>query len=221
MNTAIIVAAGSGTRFGSEIPKQFLEIHGKPIIVHTIERFEACEAIDEIVLVLAVSEIERFSRDFPKIKTIVAGGRTRADSVLNGLRAANGHTEIVAVHDGARPLVSVREIERVVSAAEEYGAACLVAPVTDTIKEFSGGIVTGTLDRRMLRRALTPQAFRIDILREAFTGVELHDAFTDECSLVERLGHEIAAVEGSLRNIKITHPDDLKIAEVFLAKNKF
>lgn len=216
MNTAIIVAAGSGTRFGSETPKQFLEIKGKPLVVHAIERFADSAMIDEIVLVVPLTEIKRFEGRHPKVVKVVAGGKTRAESVRNGLDAISIETGIVAVHDGARPLVSVKEIDRVIDAAIEYGAACLVGCVTDTIKEYHGGLVTGTLDRRSLRRALTPQAFRAEILHEAFESVQPTELVTDECSLVERLGHEVAAVEGSPRNIKITHPDDLKIAELFL-----
>lgn len=216
MNTAIIVAAGSGTRFGSETPKQFLEIKGKPLVVHAIERFADSAMIDEIVLVVPLTEIKRFEGRHPKVVKVVAGGKTRAESVRNGLDAISIETGIVAVHDGARPLVSVKEIDRVIDAAIEYGAACLVGCVTDTIKEYHGGLVTGTLDRRSLRRALTPQAFRAEILHEAFESVQPTELVTDECSLVERLGHEVAAVEGSPRNIKVTHPDDLKIAELFL-----
>lgn len=218
MNTAIIVAAGSGTRFGSEIPKQFLEINGKPVVVHAMERFASSDLIDEIVLVVPPAEIKRFEGKHDKLAKVVAGGRTRAESVRSGLEAINVETGIVAVHDGARPLVSVKEIDRVINAAIENGAACLVGCVTDTIKEFDSGLVTGTLDRRGLRRALTPQAFRAEILHEAFAALEATEQITDECSLVERLGHEIAAVEGSPRNIKITHPDDLIIAAALLNK---
>lgn len=216
MNTAIIVAAGSGTRFGSEIPKQFLEIHGKPVVGYAIDRFSESELIDEIVLVVSASEVARFEGKYPKVVRVVAGGKTRAASVRNGLDVISIETGIVAVHDGARPLVSLKEIEAVVNAAVEDGAACLVGCVTDTIKEYHQGVVTGTLDRRTLRRALTPQAFRAEILHEAFAAVEPDESVTDECSLVERLGHEVTAVQGSPRNIKITHPDDLKIAELFL-----
>lgn len=185
-------------------------------MVHAIERFADSAMIDEIVLVVPLTEIKRFEGRHPKVVKVVAGGKTRAESVRNGLDAISIETGIVAVHDGARPLVSVKEIDRVIDAAIEYGAACLVGCVTDTIKEYHGGLVTGTLDRRSLRRALTPQAFRAEILHEAFESVQPTELVTDECSLVERLGHEVAAVEGSPRNIKVTHPDDLKIAELFL-----
>lgn len=221
MNTAIIVAAGSGTRFNSEIPKQFVELAGKPLIVHTIERFEEANSIGSIVVVFSydwIDEFESLNKEFgfPKIERIVTGAPTRAGSVRNGLGAVNSDTEVVAVHDGARPLVTPEEIDATVSKAAEFGAACLVAPVTDTIKTIRGGEIAATLDRTQLRHALTPQAFRVDVLRKAFEGAQLSESVTDECYLVEKLGHPIAIVEGSPRNIKVTQPDDLKVAEVFL-----
>jgi 2-C-methyl-D-erythritol 4-phosphate cytidylyltransferase len=224
MNTAIIVAAGSGARFNSDDPKQFIELHGRPLLVHTIERFEQCAAVDTIVLVLPADRIDSFGRSIEefglkKVSAVVKGGATRAESVWNGLNAIDARTKIVAVHDGARPLVSVEEIDRTVKKAEQVGAACLVAPVTDTIKSIRGNEITATLDRNKLRRALTPQAFRVDVLRKAFDGVELDESVTDECYLVEDLGHPIAIVEGSPRNIKITHQEDLILAEALMKKN--
>ena len=213
---AIIVAAGSGSRFGSDTPKQFLEINGKPVIAHTIERFEAAPSVDSIVVVLAADRAAAFDRSpFRKISSVIAGGDSRAVSVRNGIDALGGDTGIVAVHDGARPLVTVAEIEAVIAKSKEAGAACLVAPVTDTIKSVRGGEIAATLDRDKLRRALTPQAFKIEVLRSAFENADL-SAATDECYLVEKLGHPIAIVEGSPRNIKITHPEDLILAEAFL-----
>lgn len=222
MNVAIIVAAGSGTRFGSTVPKQFHEILGKPLLIHTLERFCFCPAIDEIVLVLSAEEIENFRNiaekfKLKKLSVIVSGGATRAASVLNGLNAIDGESvEIVAVHDGARPLVTVEEIALTIETARETGAACLVAPVTDTIKEVADGKIVGTIDRAKLRRALTPQCFRYEILRRAFAENEIGDAATDECFLVESLGCEIAVVEGSARNIKVTTPEDFILAESLL-----
>ena len=215
--TAIIVAAGAGSRFKSDTPKQFLEINGKPVIVHTLERFQAAPSIDSIVLVLSEGQANAFDAEaVSKLEKVVAGGETRAHSVLNGLNAVNADTEIVAVHDGARPLVTVDEIEATIAKAKETGAACLTAPVTDTIKSVRGGEIAATLDREKLCRALTPQAFKIEVLRSAFEGVDLNDSVTDECYLVEKLGHPIAIVEGSSRNIKITHPEDLILAEALL-----
>jgi len=222
MNTAIIVAAGSGTRFGAEKPKQFLEIHGKPIIIHTLERFENCAVIDEIILVLPIDEIENFQiniekYNLKKLAKIVAGGETRAESVLNGLNAIDaGLTEIVAVHDGARPLVTAREIAQTIEKARKTGAACLVAKVTDTIKEVTDGKIVGTIDRANLRRALTPQCFRFEILQKAFAPENFNASATDECFLVEKADFAIAFVDGSAKNIKITTREDYAFAEVLL-----
>jgi 2-C-methyl-D-erythritol 4-phosphate cytidylyltransferase len=211
--TAIIVAAGTGSRFKSDTPKQFLDLAGKPVIVRTLERFQHAESIDSIVLVLSGDRIDESDFAFSKLVKVVAGGATRAESVLNGLNAA-ADADIVAVHDGARPLVTTDEIDRTVAKAKEMGAACLVAPVTDTIKSIRGNEISGTLDRNKLRRALTPQAFKIEVLRRAFEMGEADEDATDECFLVEKLGHPIAFVEGSARNFKITNPDDLRLAEM-------
>ena len=223
MNVAIIVAAGSGKRFGSEKPKQFVEIYCKPLIIHTLERFEDCSSIDEIILVLPASEIENFKENagkfnLTKLKNIIAGGETRAESVYKGLKAISGKAEIVAVHDGARPLVSTEEIAATVEKASETGAACLVAVVSDTIKQVSNGKISGTIDRAKLRRALTPQCFHFEILQKAFAEADLSETVTDECFLVEKAGYEIAIVEGSTKNIKITTPEDLLLAEMFLKR---
>lgn len=215
--TAIIVAAGSGTRFKSDTPKQFSKLKGKPVIEHVLERLEAAPSVDAIVLVLSSESVLAVDGTrFRKISKVIAGGATRAESVANGLANVTEDTEIVAVHDGARPLVTVDEIERTIEAARRTGAACLVAPVTDTIKTILGDEIVSTLDRTKLRRALTPQAFRIEVLRRAFEGVDLDDTITDECYLVERLGHPIAIIEGSPQNIKITHAEDLALVETLL-----
>lgn len=224
MNTAIIVAAGSGQRFGGGQAKQFVPIHGKPLIIHTLERFVSCAFVDEVVLVLSEAGREEFAEinfkfQISNLRSVVEGGATRAESVRNGIDALDAETTgIVLVHDGARPLVTVDEITRVIEQAESTGAACLVAEVTDTIKSISGGEITRTLDRAKLRRALTPQAFRYEVLRRAFEGADLTEDVTDECYLVERLGHPISVVEGSPLNIKITRPEDLIFAEAILSE---
>ena len=225
MNTAIIVAAGSGTRFGGDTPKQFLEIGGKPLLIHTLEKFQTCAEIDEIVLVLAKSEITNFQKiaanyNLTKLKNIVAGGKTRAESVFNGLKRVNNSAKIVAVHDGARPFVTCEEISATIEKAKEIGAACLVGKVTDTIKKIADGKIVTTIERTNLRRALTPQTFRREILQRAFANADLNESATDECFLVEKLGQEIAIVEGSAKNIKITTREDWKFAEIFLKENE-
>ena len=206
--TAIIVAAGTGSRFKSTTPKQFLELAGKPVIAHAIDRFQSASSIDAIVVVLAADRVSGFLHTADKLFAVVAGGATRAESVMHGLNAV-GVADIVAVHDGARPFVTPDEIDRTVAKAAATGAACLVAPVTDTIKTVCGDEISGTLDREKLRRALTPQVFKKEILQRAFELGDLSEAVTDECYLVEKLGRPIAFVEGSPRNIKITHPEDL------------
>lgn len=225
MNVAIVVAAGKGSRLGGNRPKQFLEFGGIPVIIHTLRQFERCPEINDIVVVLPAGETDAFlsfAHEFglQKLTRAVAGGETRAQSVQRGL-AVISEAEIVAVHDGVRPFVTPDEIGQVVSAACATGAAILVAPVPDTIKEIKAGRVTGTLPRANLRRALTPQCFRLDILKRAYQTLGEVEAAgseaTDDSLLVERLGVEIVAVEGSARNIKITQEEDLVLAEAILS----
>jgi 2-C-methyl-D-erythritol 4-phosphate cytidylyltransferase len=223
MNVAIIAAAGQGTRMGGKRAKQFLELAGIPIIIHTLKRFEQCEVIQEIIVVLPAQESAEFlsladKYGLPKLAKVVPGGITRAESVLRGLRAVREATaEIVAVHDGVRPFVTPEEITRTVEAARVHEAAILVAPVTDTIKEVEREQVERTLNRGQVRRALTPQCFRYSLLCRAYEQADVLDPeLTDDSVLVERLGTRVAIVEGSPRNIKITQPQDLAIAEVLL-----
>jgi 2-C-methyl-D-erythritol 4-phosphate cytidylyltransferase len=228
MNVAIVVAAGKGTRLGGNRPKQFLELDGIPVIIHTLRQFERCREINEVVIILPAEETDTFlsfAKEFGLNKPwqAVAGGTTRAQSVQRGLTTI-GEAEVVAVHDGVRPFVTPEEIDRVVAAARVTGAAVLVAPVADTIKEIEGDRVVRTLRRAQLRRALTPQCFRFDILKRAYDQLAEVEAegieVTDDCLLVERLGVEIVAVEGSARNIKITQEEDLVLAQAFLKRFK-
>jgi len=224
MNIAIIAAAGAGTRMASDRPKQFLLLAGTPVIVHTLKVFEQCESIHEVILVLPAAESAGFLAlagkfGLRKVARVLPGGVTRADSVKRGLIAIRAATaEIVAVHDGVRPFVTTEEIDATVAAAQAGGAAILVAPLTDTIKQVSDRGVEKTLDRRGLRRALTPQCFRYELLRNAYQQADVNDpSLTDESALVEQLGHRVNIVEGSARNIKITTVEDLAIAEAILA----
>jgi 2-C-methyl-D-erythritol 4-phosphate cytidylyltransferase len=223
MNIAIIAAAGTGSRMASNRPKQFLQLAGTPIIFHTLKPFELCDSIQEVIVVLPAAESAAFLAQagksrLRKLTRVVPGGATRADSVKRGLMSIRAATaEIVAVHDGVRPFVTVEEIDETVAAARRDGAAILATPVTDTIKVIDGDTVVETLARQHLRQALTPQCFRYDLLREAYDVADVTDpALTDESALVERLGHKVTIVEGSPRNIKITTPRDLLIAETFL-----
>lgn len=222
MNVSIIVAAGSGTRFGADKPKQFLNIGGKPLLIHTLEKFQNCNSIDEIVLILSENEIGNFQKtlqnfQISKLSKIIAGGKTRAESVRNGFFSLDSEkTKIVAVHDGARPFVLSEEITETILKAEKNGAVCLVAPVFDTIKKVSGGKIIETIDRNILRRALTPQTFRFEILQKAFSDENFDPNATDECFLVEKAGNEIFFIDGSPKNIKITTKEDFDLAESFL-----
>jgi 2-C-methyl-D-erythritol 4-phosphate cytidylyltransferase len=223
MNIAIIAAAGAGTRMASDRPKQFLQLAGKPVIFHALQPFEECESINEVIVVLPAAESAGFlslagKYGLRKVSRVVPGGVTRADSVKRGLMAIRSATaKIVAVHDGVRPFVTVEEISRTVEAARLHGAAILVAPATDTIKQVSEQRVVKTLGRAGLRRALTPQCFQYELLRQAYQHADVNDPLlTDESALVEQLGKPVSVVEGSSRNIKITTSSDLLIAEALL-----
>ncbi|HEX8844258.1 MAG TPA: 2-C-methyl-D-erythritol 4-phosphate cytidylyltransferase [Pyrinomonadaceae bacterium] len=223
MNVAIIAAAGQGTRVGGKQPKQFLEIAGTPVIIHTLKKFEQCAAIHEVIVVLPARDTAKFLAEagkyhLGKLARVVPGGATRAESVRRGLQAVRATTaEIIAVHDGVRPFVTPDEIERTVRAARESGAAVLTAPVVDTIKEIEGGRILRTIERTRLRRALTPQCFRYELLRRAYEQpAELLISATDDSSLVEALGVQVESVEGDARNIKITRPEDITLAEILL-----
>lgn len=226
MNVAIIVAAGRGTRAGGEGPKQFRALAGIPLLVHTLRQFEECAAVTEIVLVAPVRETNFHLSSGPyelrKLARVVEGGATRTESVWRGLQTLNdARTRIVAVHDGVRPFVTPTEIERTIRAAEETGAAVLCAPVIDTIKLIEGERIARTLPRETLRRALTPQCFRYELLRRAYeraraAGVEA----TDDSALIELSGAEVALVEGDARNIKITRPEDFALAEILMKESR-
>ncbi|HYE66829.1 MAG TPA: 2-C-methyl-D-erythritol 4-phosphate cytidylyltransferase [Pyrinomonadaceae bacterium] len=223
MNVAIIAAAGQGTRLGAGRAKQFLELAGTPIIIHTLRRFEQCVDIQEIVLVLPAQDAAGFlaltgKYELRKLSRVVPGGATRAESVWRGLQAVRPATaEIIAVHDGVRPFVTPDEISRTVRAAQVSGAAILTAQATDTIKEVENGRVTRTLARAQLRHALTPQCFRYALLRRAYEQeVDRMADATDDSALVEQLGATVTVVEGDQRNIKITRPEDIALAEMIL-----
>jgi 2-C-methyl-D-erythritol 4-phosphate cytidylyltransferase len=223
MNVAIIAAAGQGKRLGGKRAKQFLELAGTPIIIHTLKRFEQCASVDEIFVVLPAEDAAGFLTlaaryGLCKLRRVVAGGATRAESVWRGLQAVRAATaRIVAVHDGVRPFVTPEEISRTIEAADECGAAILTTAATDTIKEVEEGRVRRTLVRADLRHALTPQCFRYALLRRAYEEAgDLSAEMTDDSALVERLGAPIRVVEGDARNIKITRPSDIALAEILL-----
>ena len=225
MNVAIIAAAGEGKRMAGSRPKQFLELAGAPILFHTLKAFECCDVIQEYIVVILPQEASHFidlsgKYGLRKLAKVVPGGSTRAESVLKGLQSIREATaEIVVVHDGVRPFVTSNEIAQTVEVAEKVGAAILVSKPVDTVKEVSGERVVKTLRRENLRHALTPQSFRYALLRQAYEQVDVFDPqLTDESSIVERLGIEVATVEGSTRNIKITREEDLIIAEAIMSQ---
>jgi 2-C-methyl-D-erythritol 4-phosphate cytidylyltransferase len=215
--SAIIVAAGTGKRFGE--PKQFAYLRGKPVLEWTLERFEAHAEVDALVLVLPDEEdLKHYRMRYPKIVDIVRGGERRQDSVWQGFRLLSASApEVVLVHDGARPLVGADLISRVIATALADGAAVPVLPLEETIKEVREGRIAGTVDRTFLARAQTPQGFRYDVLKKALDAAR-RDRFcgTDEAALAERVGIPVTAVPGDPRNIKITTPVDIKISEALL-----
>ena len=226
---ALVPAAGMGKRMGAGINKQYLELGGMPILARTLRIFEDAPFVDRIVVVMPTDEIgfcreqvvERYG--FRKVSQIVAGGKERQQSVLNGLRALDGCAEddIVLIHDGVRPFVPPHVVLRSIEVAREQDGALVAVPVKDTVKVVEAGIVTATPPRETLWLAQTPQAFRYGVIRAAH---EIADAEqflgTDDASLVERLNDKVQVVIGDYRNIKITTPEDLVLAEAFLAAAK-
>lgn len=222
---AIIPAAGSGARLGG-VKKQFLELNGKPILVHTLQQFEFCPDVDEIAIAVPevdIAETERLISRYRllKVSTVVAGGRERQDSVYNALRVLNTKgSDIILVHDGVRPFVRPAQISEMVSRCLEYDAVVMAVQPKDTIRRSNGGgFFDQTLDRNALWLVQTPQGFRASILLKAFQQA-LADKFyaTDEAALVERLGIKANIMEGSYDNIKITTPEDLELGLLILKR---
>ena len=216
---AVIVAAGNASRMGG-IDKVMAPLGGEPLIVHTVRQFQQCDAIREIVVVTRqdlLMPIMDLCHQFDKLRAVVTGGDSRDESVNLGLNTLSEKCALVAVQDGARPFASYELIDRVVRAANTYGAAAPAIAVKDTIKVVQGGLVESTPDRSTLRAVQTPQVFDFDLLRGALENAKRNGAkITDDCSAVELLGMKVRIVEGDERNIKITTPMDLKIAELLL-----
>jgi 2-C-methyl-D-erythritol 4-phosphate cytidylyltransferase len=214
---AIVVAAGTGKRFGQM--KQFVYLRGKPVLEWTLEKFEAHREVGSIVLVLPDEQDRKhYQMRYKKIVDVVRGGEKRQDSVWQGFRLLEqAQPELVLVHDGARPLVDAGLISRVITEARAGGAAVPVIPLDETTKEVREGRVVQTLDRSRLFRVQTPQGFLYPVLAKALEAAR-RDRFygTDEAMLVERAGLPVRAVAGDPRNVKITTPLDLRIAEALL-----
>ena len=214
--SAIIVAAGSGTRMGAGKNKVFLELLGKTILEHTVSVFESCASVSEIIVVTKeIDEAEKVLSGYKKVKAVVLGGNTRGESVKNGLLAASG--DIACIHDGARALIMPADVERVILAAKEFGGAALGVKCKDTLKQADeNGFISGTLDREYVYNIQTPQVFGMAAIREMYDKCE--ESFTDDCALAEKYGQPVKIVDGSYDNIKITTPDDLELAEKILEK---
>ncbi len=223
---AIIAAAGSGERMGIAVQKQFVELAGQPLIVHTIERFQKSPSVDEIVVVAkqeSVPKIEKLILEFllSKVRHITIGGQQRQDSVYNTLKEFTSHpVDIVLVHDAVRPFITEENIQKLIQAAVQHRASVLAVRPKETMKSANGqGFFDSTLDRLKLWIAQTPQAFQFKTLSEAYQrafGEKFYG--TDDAALVERLGVKVKIVEGSYDNIKITTSEDLELAKLILQR---
>jgi 2-C-methyl-D-erythritol 4-phosphate cytidylyltransferase len=222
---AIIAAGGRGSRLGSPTPKFECELLGKPLLMHSLEAFQAATAVDEIVIVVpeenlgawAIGELRK--RGIRKVSSTVVGGETRQESVLRGLERVGDDSGVVVVHDAARPLVTAGMIDGTCNIPESADGIITAVGVTDTIKVIDAGLVVRTLDRSQLVEVQTPQAFRLNILRSAHAAAEKEGYHgTDDSSLVERIGGRVAVIAGSRDNIKITFPRDLALAETIISE---
>ncbi len=225
--SAIITAAGKGERMNPPIKKQFMPLAGKPIIVHTVEKFLKAEIFDKVIITISsedrkLAEKILFSEyNLPKKKFIIVdGGVTRQQSVFNALKMCPEATDYVVIHDGVRPLVKVKEIQEIVKLTEEKRAVTLGIPAKNTIKRIKQNRVISTLDRKQLWEIFTPQAFYYDLIYKAHKNAESKKLkVNDDAELVEILGEDVFVLQGSPQNIKITDKFDLKIAEAILRNN--
>ena len=223
---ALIAAAGKGKRMNTRISKPFIPIFGKPILAYTIEKFERCKLIDKIYLTVNSEEKELCSRNiimkynFSKVQELVDGGETRQDSIYNGLKALDKDTDIVVIHDGARPLIKETIIQDSIETAQKYGAAVTAIPIKDTVKKCGKDFfINKTLNREEIWRAQTPQTFRYDLILPAYDqAYEYKYLTTDDAAIIERYGNKVKLIIGSEENIKITTPFDIIVAENFLKK---
>lgn len=223
--SAIIPAAGFGERMGATISKQFLLLNDKPILVHTLERFQACDLVSEIIVATqrsSLSLIEEIKQTYAltKLKPPVEGGERRQDSIANALRSVDERAEIVSVHDAVRPFVHLQEITQSIETAKYYGASIVAVRAKDTMKQAStDGRVEKTLNRSSLWSVQTPQTFQKEILLDAYRFAAKNNlTATDDSFLVEQIGISPIIVEGSYENIKVTTPDDLLLAELLVKR---
>jgi len=223
---AVIVAGGNSVRFGGDLPKQFKEICGRPMLAWTVEKFQKADSIDNIIIVAPEDSLVYVSEniidpyDFDKVTKIVAGGKTRQESVYNGLQALPISTEFVAIHDGARPLVKTEDINRVIDVAERDNSAILAIPVADTLKRVVDTYIITTVNREQLFCAQTPQVFQYDLIIEAHKDLAKNadNSLTDDAQLIESRGFKVKIVEPTGLNLKITTQQDMDVAEAILGK---
>lgn len=223
--SAIIAASGNSTRMGLSISKQLIKLNGKPTISHTLTAFENSDVIDEIVIVcrqVDIDTISEIAKEFSKVRAVVTGADTRAGSVQNGVEACSPDSEYFVIHDGARPLITVKDIKAVTKRAYITGAATLGTPVTDTVKVVDDdNIIICTPVRDTLRAVQTPQVFERSLyLRAINNAVEKKLSVTDDCSMVEALSVKVEVVPGSAENIKLTTQTDLVFAQAILSGRK-
>lgn len=219
---ALIVAGGTGTRMKSPVPKQFMEINGKPLLMHTFQAFMNCDSDFEFVLVLPEGEIDTWKKlcenhTFIINHSVVKGGKTRFHSVKNGLKKIDGDG-IVFIHDGVRPLVSAETIEKCFRTAVQKGNALPVIPPSESVREVING-ENRAVDRSQIFLVQTPQTFRVSVIKKTYEQ-EYMESFTDDASVLENTGKKIYLVEGNRENMKITYPEDLKLASLLLLGNR-
>ncbi len=231
--TAILPAAGLGTRMGAETPKQFLELEGVPIVMLSLRRIASCELVTDMIVATRGGGIARLeeqirAENFSQTVRVVRGGDSRQESVALALREVGNETELVLVHDAVRPFVTREQVARVIEEARRCHAAILGIPAMDTVKEVKRGslpedvaLITATIPRERVVLAQTPQVFATKLLKEAYARAEVDQvSASDEAGLVERLGHDVHVVLGSERNIKITKPADMELARFYLQRER-
>ena len=226
MNVGIIVAGGKSKRMGSEVDKAFLSLGTKPVLAYSVDAYEQCHEIDSIVLVVrkdrltaARGMVQMFG--FNKVDHIIAGGSKRQQSVAKGLALLDDDVKIVSVHDGARPCLKPETISDTIKAAKRYGSGIAAVKITDTVKEVQRGVtVSKTIDRTKLWAVQTPQTFKLDVLTQAFDNLKKKKkSVTDEAMAVEMINKDVRLVPACMSNIKITTPDDMRLAGALLKLN--
>jgi 2-C-methyl-D-erythritol 4-phosphate cytidylyltransferase len=217
---SVVVAGGTGTRMNSQIPKQFLSIGGRPVLMHTLEAFSRLSPAPFQVLVLPETDMERWAQlceefEFRLPHQVCPGGASRFESVRNGLAAIQSSEGLVAIHDGVRPFVSLQVLEESYQCAQQHGSAVTAVGLKDSVRQVLPDGSSQAMDRSLFRLIQTPQTFSLSLIREAFSKAS-HTQFTDDAAVVEAAGFPVKLIEGSYRNLKITTPEDLLVAEAFL-----